>query len=47
MGPMAGLFLIALFIPFITPAGAIVGAACGLVAAALFAYWDVTPMVRR
>ncbi len=39
--PMAGLFLMALFVPFATPAGAIVGAACGLVSATLFAYWDV------
>ena len=40
-GPMAGLFLMALFVPFATPAGTIVGAACGLVSATLFAYWDV------
>ncbi len=30
LGPMAGLFLMALFVPFITPAGAISGAVCGL-----------------
>ena len=39
--PMAGLFLMALFIPFSTGAGAIVGAACGLVTATAIAYWDV------
>ena len=39
--PMAGLFVMALFIPFATPAGAVVGAAAGLVAATVFAYWDV------
>jgi Na+/proline symporter len=38
---MAGLFVVALFIPFANEVGAIVGAVAGLIAAAVFAYWDV------
>jgi len=41
IGPMAGLFVVALFIPFANEVGAIVGAVAGLIAAAVFAYWDV------
>ena len=39
--PMAGLFIMALFVPFANGAGAIVGAVCGLFTATVFAYWDV------
>ncbi len=41
VGPLAGLFLMALFVPFATALGAICGAICGLAAAIVFAYWDV------
>ena len=39
--PLFGLFFLALFVPFTTPFGAIVGAAYGLAAATLWAFWDV------
>ena len=40
-GPLFELFFLALFVPFATPFGAILGAVYGLVAAALWACWDV------
>ena len=41
VGPLFGLFVMALFIPFATSFGAIFGAIYGLAAAVLVAYWDV------
>lgn len=41
VGPIAGLFLMALFVPFATTAGTIAGAVCGFAAAVFVAYWDV------
>jgi len=38
--PMFGLFFLAMFVPFATPFGAIVGAIYSLAAAVVFAYWD-------
>ena len=38
---MEGLVVAALFVPSATPFGAILGAVYGLVAAALWAFWDV------
>lgn len=39
--PMFGLFFLALFVPFATPFGAVIGAAYSLAAAATVSYWDV------
>ncbi|MCE5250369.1 sodium-coupled permease [bacterium] len=41
IGPLFGLFFMALFVPFATSFGTIVGAIYGLAAAAVIAYWDV------
>ena len=41
IGPLFGLFFMALFIPFATPFGTIVGGIYGVAAAILYAYWDV------
>jgi len=41
IGPLFGLFFMALFIPFATPFGTIVGGVYGVAAAILYAYWDV------
>jgi SSS family solute:Na+ symporter len=41
VGPMGGLFILALFIPFANSFGTIVGAIYGFAAAVLIAYWDV------
>lgn len=39
--PIFGLFFLALFVPFATPFGAVMGALYSLTAAALIAYWDL------
>jgi Na+/proline symporter len=39
--PVFGLFFLAMFVPFATPFGAILGAIYSTVAAVLFGYWDV------
>lgn len=39
--PLFGLFFLALFVPFATPFGAIMGAAYSLAAATLVGYWDL------
>lgn len=39
--PMFGLFFLALFVPFATPFGALLGAIYSMAAAILVAYWDV------
>jgi SSS family solute:Na+ symporter len=41
VAPLFGLFLMAMFIPFSTPLGAVVGALAGCVTAILIAYWDL------
>ena len=41
VGPLFGLFFLALFVPFATSFGTILGAVYGLAAAAVIAYWDV------
>ena len=41
VGPLFGLFFMALFVPFATSFGTIIGAYYGLLAAGLVAYWDV------
>lgn len=41
VGPLFGLFFMALFVPFATTFGALWGAVYGLAAAAMIAYWDV------
>lgn len=41
VGPLFGLFFMALFVPFATSFGTIVGAVYGLAAAAVIAYWDI------
>ena len=39
--PLFGLFFLALFVPYSTPFGALMGAGYGLTAAVLVAFWDV------
>jgi Na+/proline symporter len=39
--PLFGLFVMAMFVPFATPLGAIVGTLAGCIVAILFAYWDL------
>ena len=39
--PLFGLFVMAMFVPFATPLGAIAGAMAGCIVAILFAYWDL------
>lgn len=39
--PLFGLFFLALFVPFATPFGAVIGAVYSFAAAVLTAYWDV------
>ncbi len=41
VAPLFGLFLMAMFIPFSTPLGAVMGALAGCVTAILIAYWDL------
>jgi SSS family solute:Na+ symporter len=41
VGPLFGLFFMALFVPFAKPFGTLCGAVCGFAAAVLVAYWDV------
>ena len=41
VGPLFGLFFMALFVPFATSFGVIMGAIYGFTAAVLIAYWDV------
>ena len=40
VAPLFTLFFLALFVPFATQAGAILGAGCGFLAAVLVAYWE-------
>ncbi|MEO6874528.1 MAG: sodium-coupled permease [Opitutaceae bacterium] len=39
--PLFGLFFLALFVPYSTPFGALIGAVYGITAAVLVGYWDV------
>lgn len=39
--PLFSLFVMALFVPFATASGAVIGAACGLFSGVVVAYWDV------
>jgi SSS family solute:Na+ symporter len=39
--PIFGLFIMAWFVPFVTPLGAMVGTLCSVVAAVLIGFWDV------
>ncbi len=39
--PLAGIFIMALFVPWANGIGTIIGAACGFATALLVAYWDV------
>lgn len=41
VGPLAGLFILALFVPFATCFGAVWGAVYGFAAAFVVAYWDI------
>jgi len=41
VAPLFGLFLMALFIPFATPLGAVAGALASCIVAVLIAYWDM------
>lgn len=41
VGPLAGLFILAMFVPFATCFGAVWGAIYGFAAAFLVAYWDI------
>jgi solute:Na+ symporter, SSS family len=39
--PIFGLFIMAWFVPFVTPLGAMVGTLCSVIAAILIGFWDV------
>ena len=41
MCPMFGLFFLAIFVPFATPFGAVLGALCSFASAFIVAYWDL------
>jgi solute:Na+ symporter, SSS family len=38
---MFGLFFLAMFVPFATPFGAVVGAVCSFASAVVVGYWDM------